>query len=235
VTIVAIHVVFFGGLLLQGCKRETKKETGLQTENPQTNALTYGNLPDTNLFYTNTASLPVENTNPPAAAPITNAESSGLTATEPLVTNRLAPPPAPSEPSSPAKEYTVAKGDSFFKIAKANGTTVSALTKANPGVDSAKLKVGQKIKIPAVEASAPKTAAGGDSAAGGAPGVYVVKSGDTLTKVAKTHGVTVSELRAANGLKVSSLKVGQKLKIPEKTERAAGGAPAGSLAQPKQL
>lgn len=46
-------------------------------------------------------------------------------------------------------EYVVKAGDTPRKIAAANGVAVSDLLKANPGLDPAKLKVGQKIKLPA--------------------------------------------------------------------------------------
>lgn len=50
-----------------------------------------------------------------------------------------------------------------------------------------------------------------------------VAAGDTLSSLAKKHGVTVSALTAANGLSSSSLiKVGQKLTLPG----AAGSPPA---------
>ncbi len=52
-------------------------------------------------------------------------------------------------PAAGAGEYAVKKGDTFRKIATASGVTVVDLSKANPGVDSAKLKVGQIIKVPA--------------------------------------------------------------------------------------
>lgn len=48
-----------------------------------------------------------------------------------------------------AGEYKVKSGDTFAKIAKANGVTLAAMIAANPGVDAAKLKVGQTIKLPA--------------------------------------------------------------------------------------
>jgi len=48
------------------------------------------------------------------------------------------------------KNYSVVSGDTFSKIAKANGVSVSALTKANPGVAPAKLKVGQELHIPVI-------------------------------------------------------------------------------------
>ena len=50
---------------------------------------------------------------------------------------------------------------------------------------------------------------------------YVVKSGDTLTKIAKSHGTTVKAIESENNLSTTKIKVGQKLKIPAKAEAAA--------------
>jgi len=44
---------------------------------------------------------------------------------------------------------------------------------------------------------------------------HVVQKGETLTSIAKTHGVSVAELRKANNLTSDALKVGQKLVIPK--------------------
>jgi LysM repeat protein len=46
-------------------------------------------------------------------------------------------------------EYTIKAGDTFAKIARAHGGTLSDIQAVNPKVDGAKLKVGQKIKLPA--------------------------------------------------------------------------------------
>ena len=45
--------------------------------------------------------------------------------------------------------------------------------------------------------------------------VYVVKSGDTLSRIAKAHRTTVEAIEAANGLNDDLILVGAKLKIPE--------------------
>lgn len=46
---------------------------------------------------------------------------------------------------------------------------------------------------------------------------YTVKSGDTLTAIAKKHGTTVEALVASNGIKNKNLiYVGQVLQIPTK-------------------
>ncbi|MDI1320428.1 MAG: LysM domain-containing protein [bacterium] len=44
--------------------------------------------------------------------------------------------------------YSVAPGDTISKIAKKFATKVDTIEAENPGLDPAKLKVGQKIKIP---------------------------------------------------------------------------------------
>jgi LysM repeat protein len=62
---------------------------------------------------------------------------------------------------------------------------------------------------------------------------YTVKSGDTLTKIAKAHGTTVKAIKAASNLTTDHIKVGQKLTIPAKAEAAAPApAPAPVTATP---
>jgi LysM repeat protein len=46
-------------------------------------------------------------------------------------------------------EYIIKSGDTFAKIARAQGATLADVQTVNPGVDPSKLKVGQKIKLPA--------------------------------------------------------------------------------------
>lgn len=116
------------------------------------------------------------------------------------------------------------KNDSFFKLSKKYGVTLDAIVKANPGVDSSRLKVGQKLVIPV--AAAPTAAHDAAAAPGTGEIVYVVKAGDTLAKIARAHGVTLKELKAANGLKTDAIKAGQKLKVPARTAPAAPPEPA---------
>jgi len=57
--------------------------------------------------------------------------------------------------------YAIKAGDNFSTLAKKFGVKVSDITAANPGIDSSKLKIGQKINLPGASgaAVAEKTAA----------------------------------------------------------------------------
>lgn len=250
-TIVAIHLVFFGGLLSQGCKRDAKTGSAASTNTNANAAATNLSLPalDSNsLYYTNPANLPAAAaTNLAAAgsnqaadlfpaAPLSNFESWQPT----NLNTALAPQAAPLE-SGGTKDYTVLRGDTLGKIAKAHGTTLRALQQANPGVDPARLRLGMKLIVPLPAPAAPATQASGvkppavkpgttaTTATAAAAGTYTVKPGDTLTRIARQHGTTVGQLRAANNLRTAQLKVGQKLKIPAQAkgttiETSASGA-----------
>ena len=127
-----------------------------------------------------------------------------------------------------AKQYVVVKGDSFYKIAKANGISIRALADANPGVDSSKLKVGQALEVPVGVEPSTATRAGAaahaSATASPSPSRYVVKAGDTLGRIARAHRTTVQALKAANGLTSDRIVVGHSLKMPE--PRAARAAAA---------
>jgi LysM repeat protein len=58
-----------------------------------------------------------------------------------------------------------------------------------------------------------KTSPGAAVAAGGLTD-YVVRRGDTLSKIATNNGTSIAALRSANGLRNDLLNVGQKLQIP---------------------
>lgn len=48
---------------------------------------------------------------------------------------------------------------------------------------------------------------------GGGGRYYTVRKGDTLSKVARKHGMSVKELKRKNGLKRDEIRVGQRLKV----------------------
>jgi LysM repeat protein len=104
-------------------------------------------------------------------------------------------------------------------------TNVSAL----PGAEPLTNPLGGVSPPSVTQANAPKVAppAGIEGET-----VYKVKQGDTLTRIARSHGTTVQALRALNALKTDRILVGQKLKIPAKG--TAEPAPAGSTNAPAE-
>ncbi len=63
---------------------------------------------------------------------------------KPVVADKKGGAPAVAGPG----EYVIKAGDTFAKIARAQGVSLADMATVNPGVDSSKLKVGQKIKLP---------------------------------------------------------------------------------------
>jgi LysM repeat protein len=204
--VLAVHVLaILTALIAQGCKREQPPVAD--------------DVPPPVPTFEPTNAPPVVDTNLPPLAVDTNMAP-------PVVTT--APPPGPAT----VTEHVVAKGDSFYSIGKKYGVSMKAIADANPGVDSAKLQIGQRVKIPAAAAPPAVGAAlpGPEAAAG--QQTYTVKSGDTLTKIATQFGTTVKALRSANDLKTDRIKVGDKLKIPVKAAAPEAAPPAGTPVPP---
>jgi LysM repeat protein len=150
--------------------------------------------------------------------------------------------PAEAKPSKPAGAVThvVKSGETPASIAKRYGVSADALMKANGITDASKLKVGQKLAVPSakLKASAPSPRPGAAPKAAPAKtasaATHLVKAGETITSIAKKHGVSADALMRANGITdASKLKVGQKLKIP--AGRAAPSAPADPRRAPRRL
>ncbi|PKG40837.1 hypothetical protein CXF74_01105 [Psychromonas sp. Urea-02u-13] len=83
-------------------------------------------------------------------------------------------------------------------IAARYNTSSSVLKKHN-NLRSTTLSVGQKIKIPA---GASKLT------------THKVRSGESLSVIAKRYGTTASQIKSMNKLRSSSLAIGQLLTIP---------------------
>ena len=130
-----------------------------------------------------------------------------------------------------AEIYVVQSGDSLWKIAQNHRVSVSAIKHAN-NLTAGSLKVGQKLKMPAVVASSTPAASGFRE-----PGTYTennqtvhyVESGESPVVIAKKYGVKVDELMKVNNITdPKRVQYGQRLVIPAAT---APTAPAPSTAR----
>ncbi|MEW9836048.1 peptidoglycan DD-metalloendopeptidase family protein [Mesorhizobium marinum] len=70
------------------------------------------------------------------------------------------------------------------------------------------------------------SASNSDAKPSSAPGTYKVQQGDTLSRIARNTGASVTAIKEANGLSDGLIRVGQTLKIPS----ASGGAKVASAA-----
>ena len=83
-----------------------------------------------------------------------------------------------------AATHVIRKGETLGAIAKKYDVTASALASHNGISNPNRVKVGQKINIPAKSVSV----------------TYTVRSGDTLSGIAKKHNTTTSAIARANGI-----------------------------------
>jgi LysM repeat protein len=234
-TILAIHVVLLGGLLIQGCKPSNKTEA--KNELPPLDPIASSPAPETAQ-----APLPIEPTAAVAQAPA----SVQVATPAPAVVSTPAPsaPPSPavvpvtSIPNTPVvavsdsvvagdmKVHAVAKGEMLSTIAKKYKVNLKAITDANPTVNPTKLQIGQKLNIPAPAAKTEAVASVASAPAAMEAGVYVVKNGDALEKIARNNKTTVKAIKEINNMKTDRINVGQKLKLPTTSSAAVETAPA---------
>jgi membrane-bound lytic murein transglycosylase D len=117
---------------------------------------------------------------------------------------------------------------SLQEAARLSGSDMATLRALNPALLKNTLPPGEQpyaLKIPLgsferFAANFAKEAPKGGAAVPG--GEYVVKSGDTLGKIAKAYKTSVAELQAANGLNDTRININQKLQIPGEGGLVAG-------------
>lgn len=99
-------------------------------------------------------------------------------------------------------QYTIKSGDTLTAIAKKFGVTVDELVSWNNISDKNKIYAGQVINV-TVNTNVTKSEQ-----------CYIVRSGDTLTSIAKKFGTTVNNLVKINNIAdKNKIYTGQKLKV----------------------
>ena len=126
---------------------------------------------------------------------------------------------------TPATTYTVKSGDNLWTLAKKNHISYTELAAANNLKSNANLHEGQKLLIPgksvarAVPAAATSDAAAAAKTAAPKPPAdavkHVVKSGETLSTIAKQYGVKQGDIAVANNITdPQKIRAGMELTIP---------------------
>ena len=100
--------------------------------------------------------------------------------------------------------YKVKSGDSLYKLANLYNTTVQDIKDLN-NLTSNNLSINQVLKIPTKQQEEVIDYIN-----------YVVKSGDSLYKLANLYNTTVQDIKDLNNLTSNNLNINQVLKIPKK-------------------
>ena len=149
-------------------------------------------------------------------APMSEFDDVELAPLEPVETSIA---PTTVEIAGPSySTYTVVKGDSLWGIAQRHSVSVSELYSANGLNPNSVLKIGQQIQIPSEGGTATVSTVTADAyqptnLTTGSQ-TYTVRSGDSLSKIARNYGTTVRELKAANSKSSDMIRIGEELIIP---------------------
>jgi len=127
--------------------------------------------------------------------------------------------------------HRVQRGDTLGAIAGRYGVSVAAIRTANK-IRGSLIHPGQDLLITAaprgMENAALARVDSTPAARRSSGGRHVVRRGDTLWSIARTHGVTVNYLASSNGLNANgTLAVGQVLSIPGTTKLASANPVSG--------
>ena len=123
-----------------------------------------------------------------------------------------------SQKAKSYSSYKVRRGDALSTIARRFKLSTKELAALNTLGSSTMVKVGQVLKVPAgVAQVTPKL----KTKKTVKPKIrfvwYKVRSGDTLSGIAKRHGVTVTAIERLNGMnRKTRIFAGKKLKLPKK-------------------
>ena len=102
-------------------------------------------------------------------------------------------------------QYEVKSGDTLYKIAKKFNVNISDIMKLN-NLMSNLLSIGQRLLIPIMENEVQNF------------NKYVVKSGDTLYKIANSFNTSVDEIKRLNTDLSDILSIGQEINIPNNSQ-----------------
>ena len=108
--------------------------------------------------------------------------------------------------------YTVKAGDTLYRIAYNHGISLTTLLSINGLSETSTIIPGQQLVVSGSAKTTTTTSAKRVSYSTGAS-THTVKAGDTLFRIAKNNGLTLTELKALNGLTSNNIRVGQVLKV----------------------
>jgi LysM repeat protein len=123
--------------------------------------------------------------------------------------------------ATPWKTVTVRPGDTLWHLALAHHTTIQAIVEKNRlTAGGSVIRPGQRLLVPGRPSATPTRSAASTPAAVRPAGttatvIHIVRSGETMSGIAKRYGVSLTKLLAANRLSNAGLIfVGQRITVP---------------------
>ena len=145
-----------------------------------------------------------------------------------------------------ADTYIVKKGDTLSRIASTYKTSVSELKKTN-NLSSDLIYANQTLTVRSIVQKTTTSSSEVTKSADTEKAVYIVKRGDTLSKIASIHKIKLTDLMSWNGIEGHIIYPGQKLKVfkgtseteteqavPTKKETAKAASPVETPAKAEQ-
>jgi len=148
--------------------------------------------------------------------------------------------PQPQQSVAPAINgmYTVRPGDNLYAISRAAGVSVEQLRAWN-NIEDDVLQVGRQLflsapgksennaKLMQSEGASATNATAASSATDQVDFIrYTVSSGDNLHSIARSFGVSVSDLKSWNNLSGTVIIIGQELRIRQGKDESEGASPS---------
>ena len=118
--------------------------------------------------------------------------------------------------SSSGVEYVVRRGDSLSEIAARFSMSVTELKRLN-GLRSNKIYPGQRLRTRSYTVQPSRSR----PSSGYVEMDYVVRRGDSLSKIAARYSMSVTELKRSNGIRSDRIYVGQRLKVRTRLQKIA--------------
>jgi len=138
----------------------------------------------------------------------------------------VAPPIPPRETRTlyQGDTHRVRRGETLWSIARTYGVSLDLLARENSLTSKSHLSIGQRLRIPAIGAGGAATLATIDARAATLQRVtYTVRSGDTVSRIAKSFRVSTRDVMSWNSLRnANSIKAGQKLVMYVDGSRSGG-------------
>lgn len=118
--------------------------------------------------------------------------------------------------ASTSGTYTVKAGDTLYRIAYNHGISLTTLLSINGLSETSTILPGQQLVVSGsakTTATITTTTSAKTVSYSTGASTHTVKAGDTLFRIAKNNGLTLSELKALNDLTSNNIRVGQVLKV----------------------